>query len=557
MDLRQYGQLARKWALLVVVCTVVAAGAAYVVSKNSTPVYQASAKLLVNQSSTSNQVNLAYQDILMSQQLARTYANLLSDRPVVEGTAQRLNLPTDQKSLARLQGSISVTPIRDTQLLEVRVEGENPELIALVANTLPEVFIVQNQQLQLGRVIGLKTSLESEIANVQDDIARTQNSLAGATDDAQRQRYEATLAQYRSTLSSLINSSQQIRLAEAQATNNVVVAKPAIVPQTPIRPRTMTNVLLAAVVGAMIAIGAAFLIEYLDDTVKSPDDITRISGLSTLGAIARLKDTGAERQLIAWTQAKAPESEAYRTLRTNIQFSSVDKPIHTLIVTSSGPSEGKSTTSANLAIVMAQTGQKVILVDTDLRRPVIHKTFGVPNNIGITTALLAGQDVDLQTYLQPTEIDNLTIITSGPIPPNPSELLGSHRMKRVIDGLSEIADIVIFDTPPVLVVTDAAVLGRQTDGVLLVADAGGTREQALTQAVSELRKTGTNVLGVALNRLDSRSRGYYYYYYYYYYTDEGGNRRRRADRKNGNEDGNGNGNSRGPRLKLPWQQKAA
>ena len=142
--------------------------------------------------------------------------------------------------------------------------------------------------------------------------------------------------------------------------------------------------------------------------MKSPDDVTRVTGLSTLGAIARLKDAaGTQRQLISWVQTKAPETEAYRTLRTNIQFSSVDKPIRTLLVTSSGPGEGKSTTAANLAVVMAQTGQKVILVDTDLRRPVIHKTFGVPNNVGITTALLAGQDVDLATYLQPTEIENL------------------------------------------------------------------------------------------------------------------------------------------------------
>ncbi|MGC8780280.1 MAG: polysaccharide biosynthesis tyrosine autokinase [Anaerolineae bacterium] len=548
MELREYAQLVRKWLWLIALCTVVAAAAAYVVSKNSTPIYQASTKLLVNQSS-SNQANLAYQDILMSQQLARTYANLLADRPVVEATAQRLGLPTDQKTLSDLQNSISVTPIRDTQLLEVKVEGPDPQLIALIANTLPEVFIAQNQQLQLGRVTGLKTSLEAEIANVQEDIARTQASLANATDDAQRQRYEASLAQYRSTLSSLVNNYQQIRLAEVQATNNVVVVKPAVPPQTPVRPRTATNVLLAAVVGAMIAAGAAFLIEYLDDTIKSPDDVARVSGLSTLGAIARLKDAGAQRQLIAWMHSKAPESEAYRTLRTNIQFSSVDKPIRTLVVTSSGPSEGKSTTAANLAIVMAQTGQKVVLVDADLRRPVLHKTFGVPNNVGITTALLAGDEVDLQSYLQPTEIDNLMILTSGPIPPNPSELLGSQRMKNVVERLAQTADIVIFDTPPVLVVTDAAVLSRQTDGVLLIADAGGTREPALVHAVEELRKTGANILGVALNRLDSRSRGYYYYYYYYYYTDESGVRRRRTE--------GGDGNGRGPRLRLPWQQKAA
>jgi non-specific protein-tyrosine kinase len=548
MELRQYGQLARKWLWLVVLCALAAGGVAYVVSKNSIPIYQASTKLLVNQASTASQLSPGYTDILSSQQLARTYANLLADGPVVEGMAQRLGLPTDQRSIARLQSAISVAPIRDTQLLEVKAEGPDPTLTALIANTLPAVFIDRNQQLQMGRVSGLKTSLEKELASVQDDIARAQSGLAGNPDDAQRQRLETSLAQYRTTLSSLANNYNQIRIAEAQATNNVVIAKPAVVPLSPVRPRTMTNVLLAMIVGGMLAVGAVFLVEYLDDTVKSPDDVTRVTGLSTLGAIARLKDAaGTQRQLISWVQTKAPETEAYRTLRTNIQFSSVDKPVRTLLVTSSGPGEGKSTTAANLAVVMAQTGQKVILVDTDLRRPVIHKTFGVPNNVGITTALLAGQDVDLAAYIQPTEIENLTILTSGPIPPNPSELLGSHRMAHVIEQLSQLADLVIFDTPPVLVVTDASVLGRQVDGVLLVADAGGTREQALAQTVDELRKTGVNILGIALNRLDSRSRGYYYYYYYYYYTDEGGNRQRRSDADGGN----------GPRFRLPWQQKTA
>jgi capsular exopolysaccharide synthesis family protein len=548
MELRHYAQLARKWLWLVILCAVLAGGAAYVVSKKSTPIYQASTKLLVNQASTASQLSPGYTDILSSQQLARTYANLLADGPVVEGMAQRLGLPTDQRSISRLQRDISVAPIRDTQLLEVKVEGPDPTLIALIANTLPAVFIDRNQQMQLGRVSGLKTSLEKEITSVQDDIARAQSGLSSDPEEAQRQRLETSLAQYRTTLSSLANNYNQIRIAEAQATNNVVIAKPAIVPLSPVRPRTMTNVLLAMIVGGMLAVGAAFLVEYLDDSVKSPDDVTRVTGLSTLGAIARLKDAaGTQRQLISWVQTKAPETEAYRTLRTNIQFSSVDKPIRTLLVTSSGPGEGKSTTAANLAVVMAQTGQKVILVDTDLRRPVVHKTFGVPNNVGITTTLLAGQDVDLSAYLQPTEIENLAVLTSGPIPPNPSELLGSRRMGHVIERLSQAADLVIFDTPPVLVVTDASVLGRQVDGVLLVADAGGTREQALVQTVGELRKTGVNILGIALNRLDSRSRGYYYYYYYYYYTDEGGNRRRRADSETG----------RIPRFKLPWQQKTA
>ena len=160
MELRQYGQLARKWLWLVILCALVAGGAAYIVSKKSTPIYQASAKLLISQAASAGQLSPGYQDILTSQQLARTYANLLADGPVVEGMAQRLGLPTDQRSIARLQGGIAVTPIRDTQLLEVKVEGADPTLIARIANTLPEVFIDRNQQLQMGRVGGLKTSLE-------------------------------------------------------------------------------------------------------------------------------------------------------------------------------------------------------------------------------------------------------------------------------------------------------------------------------------------------------------------------------------------------------------
>jgi len=220
--------------------------------------------------------------------------------------------------------------------------------------------------------------------------------------------------------------------------------------------------------------------------------------------------------------------------------------VRTLLVTSSSPGEGKSTTAANLAVVMAQTGQRVILVDTDLRRPMLHKIFGIPNNTGLTTALLAGQDMTIEEQLQPTEVSCLQVLTSGPIPPNPSELLGSHRMAHLVEVLAANADVIIFDSPPVLAVTDAAVLGRQMDGVLLVTDAGATREQALVNAVAELQKTGANILGVALNRLDMRRNGYYYYYYYYQ-DEETGERRKQTVARRG----------AGARLRLPWQRKAA
>jgi len=529
MELRQYALLVRKWLWLIVVCTAVAGAAAYLVSKRSTPIYQAAAVLLVNQTTTP-EWSTAYADILTNERLARTYANLLTSQPVLEGTAGELGI--EPKAIA---GMVSVSPIRDTQLLDLKVEGPDRKLITEIANRLPVVFSARNQQMQTGLLGESKASLEREMANVEADLARTQAALEKTTEATERIRLETLVAQYRSTYSNLVHSFQQIKLAEVQSANNLIVAAPATVPESPIRPRTMTNTLLAAVVGAMIAVGAAFLIEYLDDTVKSPDDVRRVSGLATLGAIARVREAGDERRLITWSQSKAPEAEAYRTLRTNIQFSSVDKPVRTLLVTSSGPSEGKSTTAANLAVVMAQTGQRVALVDTDLRRPVLHRVFSLPNNVGLTTALLPGEDVSVDGRLQPTQVENLWVLTSGPVPPNPSELLGSQRMATLVGKLLAVADLVIFDSPPVLAVTDAAVLGRQVDGVVIVVDAGQTREPGLAQAADEMRKTGANVLGVALNRLDSRSGGYYYYYYYYNYSysGDGAGQRKRAALQDG------------------------
>ena len=465
MEIRQYAALIRKWSWLIILLILVAGVAAYVVSKGSTPVYQASATLMVNQAANPTTVT-GYSDILTSERLARTYASLLVSRPVMDETAQRLGVTP-----RTLAGTVTVTPVRDTQLLQIKVEGIIPELTAQIANTLPAVFVERNAEMQLGRVAASKSKLEDEIASTEQDLADTQQQLKSVTDDTQRTRLETSLAQYRNTYSTLVASYQQIILAEAQATNNIVVTEPAAVPERPIRPRTRTNVMLAMIVGALLGLGIAFLFEYLDDTVKTPDDVSRVSGLSTLGAIARLKESGGPRHLVAWLRTKAPESEAYRTLRTNIQFSSVDRPIRSLLVTSSSPGEGKSTTTANLAVVLAQTGQRVIVVDTDLRRPVLHKVFGVPNNVGLTNALLAGENVSLDGYLQPTEIETLSVLTSGPIPPNPSEMLGSHRMEHLVSVLSQAADIVLFDSPPVLAVTDAVVMARHVDGVL----AGGRR----------------------------------------------------------------------------------
>jgi capsular exopolysaccharide synthesis family protein len=221
-----------------------------------------------------------------------------------------------------------------------------------------------------------------------------------------------------------------------------------------------------------------------------------------------LTTSSAATDLIALRDPRSPAAEAYRTLRTNIQFSSLDRPLKTLLATSTAPNEGKSTTIANLAVTMAQAEQRVILVDCDLRRPSLHTLFGVSNESGVTSALLDQADAPLP--LIATEVPGLSLLPSGPLPPRPADLLGSRRMEALIVRLRESADIVLFDTPPVIAVTDAAVLATRVDGAILVLQAGKTRRDRAREARNLLDKVKAHVVGVVLN--DAKiEQGYGYY----------------------------------------------
>jgi non-specific protein-tyrosine kinase len=315
---------------------------------------------------------------------------------------------------------------------------------------------------------------------------------------------------------------ENIRLAEANALDRITVVEPATPPERPVRPRVLMNTLLAMIVGGMIGLGAAYLVEYLDDTIKTPDDIARLTPVSTLGIIARTK--GTDEGVITLENPRSPVAEAYRTIRTGIQFASVDRPIRTLVVTSAGPGEGKSTTAANLAVVMAQAGKRVVLVDADLRKPTQHRRWRLPNTVGLTGALLMDSiSENLDYLLSPTQVENLWVLTSGQLPHNPSELLGSHKLQQLIEQLLKTHDILLFDSPPALAVTDPVVLGRNMDGVLIVVDAGATREPALVHVLTEMEKVNAHVVGIILNRYRrGRGAGYYYYYYDRYYSREDG-----------------------------------
>ena len=520
-DLRRYVALLWHWAWLLVLATILAGAVAYIVSKQMTPIFQASTTILVNGAPATQSTD--YSSILSSERLTQTYSQLLTKQPILEGVIKRLGINIDVGVLKKM---VQVQPVRDTQLIEVRVQDTNPDRAARIANAIFQEFANQNQALQATRYAASKQSLETQLDQMDQQIQKATADLAALSTSTnnqnERDRLETTLAQYRQTYAALLQSYESIRLAEANSTSNVVQAEPASPPARPIKPRVLTNTLLAAVVGLLLAVGIAFLVEAMDDTIRNPGDVTHQLGLPVLGAIAKYDYE--DDNPITTTQPRAPVAEAFRSLRTNIQFASVDTPLRSILVTSPSPADGKSTVAVNLGVVLAQSGRKVVILDADLHRPKIHKIIRLANRRGLSDLFVQNQ-VNLDGAVQKTEIQNYYALTSGSLPPNPSELLGSGKMVDIIHQLEDQAELVIIDTPPLLAVTDACVLAPRVDGVLLIIKPGVTKLAACKQAVEQLRHVGAKILGVVLNEIEiKRSRYYYYHYrgYYYAYYDSYG-----------------------------------
>jgi len=536
MELKQYTALLWRWKWLIVLATLLAAGAAYGTSRMQVPIYRATTTLMINQA-PSEQVT-DYTAILTSERLARTYVEMLTNRPVLEEVILRLGASTTPEALAK---TIDVQLIRDTQLITVSVEHFSPAWAAAIANSVVEVFAAQNEAIQESRYAASKESLRQEVERVSGQVSETEQAierLGTPAADAGRDelaRLQSDLAQYRASYASVLQSYEALRVAEARSVSNVVQVEPAVEPTIPVRPRTMVNTLLAAVVGAMLAVGVVFLIEYLDDTIKTPDEVMRATQLPLVGLISRIEDE-ADGEPYAARQARSPAAEAFRSLRTNLQFSGVDRPVRSLLVTSPGPQEGKSTVAANLAVVMAQGGHRVTLLDADMRRPRLHRLLGVPNRIGLSD-LFTRNPLDLDGAVRPCRMENLSLLTSGGVPPNPAELLASERMIQILDQVAKQTDFVVIDSPPAGAVTDAIVLAARVDGVLLVVEPKHTRLPSVVQVVEQLRRAGANVVGLVFNNVPLGRSGYYngyysgYYYQYVYPYGEDGPKGGKARRR--------------------------
>jgi len=318
----------------------------------------------------------------------------------------------------------------------------------------------------------------------------------------------------------LIKRFKEASLTEDMRTGNIRVVDRAEVPNHPVRPRKRHNLILALIVGLVTGVGLAFFFEYLDNTIKLPEDVKQHLKTPYLGPVplftsekAGNPDDGIHPDLVGLHAPKSSASESYRGIRTSILFSSAESAPQVLLISSAAPKEGKTITAANLAVVMAQANGKTIILDCDLRRPTMHRLFGISKDMGVSNLLVGGGSA--KEAIIHTRIPNLDIIPCGTIPPNPSEILGSARMLTLLNGLRKLYAHILIDSPPSTAVTDAVVLSKSVDGVVMVVRTGYTAREIVKNGMAQFGAVGAHILGAVLNGVDMRGNGYYYYQYYY------------------------------------------
>ena len=475
-------------------------------------------------------------------------ATSLSSPAIMVLQEQMAELIAEKASYEQQLRGAGFSPQEDPKLnnMEQRLKGLQEKIVEETRNLVGRGTAAMNplnvsEQL-LTTIIEMETenkSLKSKTSEYSGIVRRFDRMLNSLPEKALKLARLQREAEVNNNIFMMLREKyEENRIAEAGQLGSVRIVDWAKPPKDPIKPRKKMNVLMGMMVGFGLGVGITFLREYLDNSLKTIEDVERM-GFPVLGSIPfitaeKISSNGngvngdirrIESRLVTHFAPKSPISEAYRTLRTNIQYAKADSPITSFLVTSSGPGEGKSTTVANLAITFAQMGTRTLLVDTDLRRPVLHGIFGQPRNDGLTN-ILVGRTT-LQQAIKPTQVDDLFLVTSGTLPPNPSELLTSQMMEQFLREANDQFDIVLLDTPPVIAVTDAAVLSRKVDGIVLVMRSAHTERDIIMRSRGLLEKVNAKLLGVLVNGLQVNNMyGSYYNYYEYYYSHDGKDRKK-------------------------------
>jgi capsular exopolysaccharide synthesis family protein len=454
LELRDYLRILHRNWILILALTILGGAGAFGYSLLQTPSYEANTQLYVSVRSDSSGVSELAQGTNFARQATVSFVDVVDSAVVLDRVVDDLNLNMSAQQLAR---SVEASSPLNSVIISVKVTNTDPELAAAIAN-----------------------SVGSNFADV------------------------------------VVNKLEKPE-GEAASLVRVETIEPALVPTSPASPHTALNIAVGVVLGLALGLGIALLRSVLDTRIHSLHDIEAATEAPVLGGIA-LDPDAKKRPLIVHADPRNPRAESFRSLRTNLQFIDVDGTSRSFVVSSAGPGEGKSTTTANLAIALAETGARVVLVDGDLRLPRVADYMGIEGGVGLTDVLIGR--AELVDVLQQWGTGKLFVLPSGRTPPNPSELLGSQAMQRTLAALADAFDYVLVDAPPLLLVTDAAVISRFTSGVLMVAASGTTKKPQLTAAVEKLQAIGSRLFGVIVTMLPSKGPDSYGYGAYSYSAPE-------------------------------------
>ncbi|WP_022869707.1 polysaccharide biosynthesis tyrosine autokinase [Yaniella halotolerans] len=450
MELRDYLRIVRRSWLLIMVAALIGLGAGIGASFLMSAKYESTAQLYVSVRSDETGVGDLVQGSNFARQAVASYVEVATSAIVLEQVKEELSLAESVRSLA---SRMRVSTPADTVLMDITVTDEDPRQAAEIANTAGEAL--------------------TEV--VENEIEASDGQGSGAV--------------------------------------QVSIVQPGTVPDSPVSPRPLLNGVVGLILGTVLSLIAAILRALLDTRLRTVDEVEAAANAPVLAGIAYDRDID-KRPLVVHSARLNPRAESFRSLRTNLQFVATEDGARVFAISSSVPDEGKTTTAANLAIALAETGASVVLVDADLRKPSIASIMGLEGGAGLTDVLIGR--AELRDVLQPWGRAELAVLPSGQIPPNPSELLGSAAMQRVVNALGETVDYVVIDTPPILPVTDAAVVSRFATGTMLVAAAGSTKQLEVEAAVEKLAVSGVRLLGVVVTKLPTKGPDSYSYGTYTY-----------------------------------------
>jgi polysaccharide biosynthesis transport protein len=504
MEIKKYIFPLRKWWWLVIASILVAVILGYQYYIRQPKIYQTHTTIMIG--TTINDPNPTNNEFILNQQLAAAYANIANRQMIHNATLEALNMDRLPEYIARA--------LPNTQLIEIAVTDTDPMRAQAVANELATQMVLLSptgaQPEEQGRQEFINERLnilEVQINETEDEIKNLQEDLGNMISATQIDETQDQISSLQSKLITLQDNYGTLLSNTRQgAINSLTQIERAELPTRPIGPNFGLTMLLAAALGFILAVSEAYLLEYLNDTLKSSDDISRLFSAPIIGNIFEQKALSKGSHLYEIADLHHPSAEAFRILRTNIEIAEANQPLKTILVTSSGPGDGKTSVAANLALFLTQRNKRVALIDADLRKPNIHKYFNLTNELGLVD--LFSRQATLDDVLKVSEDRKLAVLTAGNASSNPAELLSSTQMDQLLSKLKETADFVIIDSPP-FIIADAIALSSKVDGVLLVVRPGHTPKPLAQSTMEQIKLVGVRLVGVVLNRIPLHGEDYY------------------------------------------------